>query len=451
MAHFGVLSHSGTGHLNPLIALSRELVKRGHKVTFFQKPEVESRVRQHHLGFSSIGAARHSSEKPGNPDGRASAQTDSADLRQNLRRILAEVRRSLRELPAALTKAGIEVLIVDEIILSGPTLAQMLDIPYFVVSTSVPLNFGWPTSPRLSGHRIPTSHLSRSLKSFLQVSVSRMHGPVRRRLDEYRRRLGLGPTREIQRKFPALAHITQLPQCLDFPRSRLPRNFYYAGPFVDEDGRPPIEFPWHRLDGRPLVYASFGTARTVQAAIFHFIAEACNELDLQLVISLGGRSGSETFGGLAGQPLVVTDAPQLELLKRAEIVITHGGLNTVMEALMEGKLILAIPIDYDQPAIADRLAWLGAAEVLPAEGLATTRIRKALQKLLSNDDCRNAVVELQGRIRNSGGLKRAADVMEAALEGHAARSGAGLPRQDSHNHEMNPGDTNLECQTETET
>ena len=56
----------------------------------------------------------------------------------------------LREMPAALTHAGIDTLIIDEIVLSGPTLAQILQLPYFLVSTSVPHNFGWAVPRRLS-------------------------------------------------------------------------------------------------------------------------------------------------------------------------------------------------------------------------------------------------------------------------------------------------------------
>ena len=242
-----------------------------------------------------------------------------------------------------------------------------------------------------------------------------MQGPVRWRLDSYRRQIGLGPIREIQKVFPAMAQITQLPQCMDFPRLRLPRNFHYTGPFVDESARPHIQFPWRQLDGRPLAYASLGTARAVTPAIFRFIAEACDSLDLQLVISLGGRGDPEIFDDLPGRPLVVKEAPQLQLLKKAEIVITHSGLNTVLEALMEGKPILAIPLAYDQPAVADRLAWLGVSEVLPLEGLATKQIQMAIEKLLDNKSYRNAAADLQGRIRNACGLTHAADLIETTL------------------------------------
>jgi len=108
-------------------------------------------------------------------------------------------------------------------------------------------------------------------------------------------------------------------------------------------------------------------------------------------------------------------------VKLADIIVTHCGLNTTLEALREGKPILAIPIDHDQPTIADRLARLGAAELLSIRGLSTSQVRRSLQNLLTNRDYRNAAILLQGQIRAVNGLKIAADVIENALENHSSR------------------------------
>lgn len=430
MSHFGVLSYKGTGHLNPLIALSRRLLARGHRVTFFQKPELETRVRQYGLEFSPIGGDR-SPEKHGPQH---STLSGIAALRYSIRRIVDDMEVSLRETPDALTQAGIDALIIDEIVLSGPTLAQVLHLPYFVVSTSVPHNFGWTVPYWLPGCNYRTTYCSRLQNVLLQVSALRMRGPIRWKLDDYRQQAGLGPIREIQKVFPELAHITQLPRCLDFPRSKLPGNFYYTGPFVDEAARPPVEFPWNRLDGRPMIYASLGTRKNSQPAIFPLIAEACNELNLQLVISLGGRRDLKMFDDLPGHPLVVRYAPQLELIKRAEIVITHGGLNTVLETLLEGKPMLAIPMAYDQPAVAARLAWSRVAEVLPVKRISEKQIRLALSKLLNNVSYRDAATELQTWIQSARGLERAVEVIEEALEKHSGRKTGSVaePRQHSN-------------------
>jgi len=252
--------------------------------------------------------------------------------------------------------------------------------------------------------------------ALFEVSALRMRGPVRRALDEYRRQLGLGPVKQARQSFPELAHITQLPKCLDLPRSGLPSNFHYAGPFANRAARPHAEFPWSHLDGRPVIYMSLGTTRNVQAFVFQLVSEACRDLDLQLVISLGGRFDPNTFHDLPGNPLVTKYAPQLELVRLATIVITHGGPNTVFETLMEGKPMVAIPLAHDQPAIAARLARLGIAEVLPVMRLTVVKIRGAVTRVMNDPTYRCAAVKMQAELHSLHGLQRAVDVIEETIE-----------------------------------
>jgi MGT family glycosyltransferase len=154
--------------------------------------------------------------------------------------------------------------------------------------------------------------------------------------------------------------------------------------------------------------------------VFRLVAEACQDLDLQLVISLGGRFDPEMFSDLSGNPLVTKYAPQIELLRLARIVITHGGPNTVFEALMAGRPMVAIPLAHDQPAVAARLARLGIAEVLPVMRLSANRIHRAVTKVLNDPGYREAAVKMQAELHSLHGLQRAADVIEESLEEHAA-------------------------------
>jgi zeaxanthin glucosyltransferase len=421
VSHFGVLSYKGTGHLNPLITLSRQLVARGHRVTFFHDAELEARIRSHGLEFVSIAPSYDRSQKDTQASRRHKPSSAIPLLRYRIRRTIADMERFLRETPRALARAGVDALIIDELALAGPTLAEMLRLPYFVISTSLPHNFGWSAPGRIAP---PKSIFTRVQNALLEISVFRMRGPVRRRLDHFRRDAGLGPIREIRNAFPELAHITQLPQCLDFPRLDLPPNFHYTGPFVDETARLSMAFPWDQLDGRPVIYASLGTTLKSEPATFRLIAEACDGLGVQLVISLGGRRDPDLFHGMPGRPLVVRDAPQLELLKKAEIVITHAGPNTVFETLTQGKPMIAIPKTFDQPAIAARLARFGAAIVLRPGKLSVQAIRSALAKILLDPGYGNAARALQGRIRSARGLERAVEVIVNAMEGHPGAADA---------------------------
>jgi MGT family glycosyltransferase len=412
MSHFGVLSYKGTGHLNPLIALSRQLVVRGHRVTLFQHPELEQRVRERGLEFFPVDIPGSSGSQSRPEKIGRKPKTSIGEIRYRLNRTTTEIEAFLREYPPAIQAAGVDTLIMGEISLAGPTVAEILRLPYFIVSISIPHNFGWTVPRSIAPSR---SWLERLQKELLEVSVLRMKGPVRRSLDRYRKYFGLGSIRKIGETFPELAHITQWPKCLDIPRSKLPTNFFYTGPFVDKGGRAFADFPWDRLDGRPLIYASLGTTKRGDPAIFHRIAEACRGLDLQLVISLGGRLDPAMFNHLPGNPVIVQYAPQLELLNRAEIVITHAGPNTVLEALMQGKPMLALPITLDQPAIAAHLARLGVAEVLSTENRSAQQIRTALIKIRKDSRYQNVAQSLKATILSLCGLDRAADIIEEAL------------------------------------
>ena len=118
---------------------------------------------------------------------------------------------------------------------------------------------------------------------------------------------------------------------------------------------------------------------------------------------------------MPGSPLAVRYAPQLELLRIASLVITHAGLNTVVEALMEGTPMIAIPIAHDQPVIAARLARLKLAEVLQLKGLSSERIRTAVVKLLRDSRYRDSAQKAGADLRLLRGTGHAADIIEAAL------------------------------------
>jgi zeaxanthin glucosyltransferase len=413
--HFGVLSFTGTGHLNPLIALSQELRDRGHKVTFFEKQKIETRIRQAGLEFAPIGATA-ASERLAPPSANSGLLSEISMLHFNLARIIRDMESYLHDTPPALKQAGVDALLINEIALTGPTVAQLLGLPYFIISTTVPHHWGWEGSSWRTGYRYSASCVSWIQRAFLEVSALRMRGPIRRALEKYRRRAGLDKLRQAAASFPALAHLTQLPQCLDLPRKPVPSNFFYTAPWVSNAARPRTAFPWGRLDGRPIIYASLGTTRNAEPAVLRLIAQACEGLDVQLVISLGGRFDPEDFADLPGRPLVVQFAPQLELLDIARIVISHGGPNTAFEALMAGKPMIVIPMAYDQPAIAARLARLHIAKVLPIMRLSAARIRSAVTALLGDTSYDQAAVAMQSKLQSLRGSIAASDIIESALE-----------------------------------
>jgi MGT family glycosyltransferase len=158
-----------------------------------------------------------------------------------------------------------------------------------------------------------------------------------------------------------------------------------------------------------LIYASLGTLQNKNLELFHCFAEACRELEVQLVIA---GAGKESLGVLPENVLAVSYAPQLELLQRASLTLTHGGLNTVLDSLACGVPLLEMPITYEQPAIAQRVRWVGAGEMIPVSRLHPARLRARVEKLLGERTYTTAAQRIADAIRAAGGVKRAGDIIE---------------------------------------
>jgi MGT family glycosyltransferase len=274
-----------------------------------------------------------------------------------------------------------------------------------------PFYFGWSGSQRW---------WCRARNELSIRILTRVAKPIFDAVNEYRLAWGLEIGRHPGEGLSKLAQITQLPRALEFDVDPPPPHLYYTGPFVDASQRPSIDFPWDRLDGRPLIYASLGTLQNQSREKFRIIAEACAGLGVQLVLSLGGGLSREELGPLSGDPVVVNYAPQLELVKRATIVITHAGLNTVLESLAEGKPMVCVPLGNDQPGVAARVKAHGAGIVVSSSRVNAKRMRSAVRTLLENDSYRRAAREIQAAMARIDGLEEAANIVEKALKIGAA-------------------------------
>lgn len=253
--------------------------------------------------------------------------------------------------------------------------------------------------------------------------LDRNSQPLLQALNQYRKEWNLPAVRKLYASRSRLAHISQQPAAFDFPCTKLPKHFHYVGPFRNASPRK-ISFPYERLTGKPLIYASLGTVQNTKEDIYHCIAAACEGLDVQLVITLGGGMDVEAVQGLPGSPLVVKYAPQLELLSKTRLTITHGGLNTVLDSLSHGVPMVAIPITYEQPGTAARIRWTGTGEVLPLASLNATDLQAAIKRVLTEDSYLNNALRLKESIRQSGGVKKAADIVEQVVKsGHPVLSG----------------------------
>ena len=381
----------------------------------FGTADTESGIRAAGIGFHQIGAEDYPPGTLLKLDKHLAQLKGIAAFQFTLRRIRESTRMILRDGPDAVRTAHVEALLVDEAEFAG-NVADHLGLPWISIALIPPLLPDDRFPPFWFSWAAGQDWLSRLRNRLAIHLLLRIARPIFKEVNQQRSAWGLKLLKRPEDGLSPLAQITQLPEALEFQiRGKTPAGLHYTGPFLHAEQRPVVDFPWDRLDGRPLIYASLGTLQNGSEAIFRTIAEACAGLDCQLLISLGGGLDPETLGKLAGAPLVVRFAPQMEILRRATLVITHAGLNTVLESLAEGVPMVAVPLGNDQPGVAARLMARGACVVVSRHGITRARLRKAVMLVLQNAEYREAAQVLQKAIQQSGGADRAAELIEELL------------------------------------
>jgi MGT family glycosyltransferase len=192
-----------------------------------------------------------------------------------------------------------------------------------------------------------------------------------------------------------------------------------------------FDFPWQQLTGEPLVYASMGTLQNGLIDIFRSIMQAAITLkDKQFVLAVGGQLDLKQLGAVPANVMVVSQAPQIEVLKRSSLCITHAGLNTVLESLASGVPMLALPITNDQPGVAARIANKNVGVVISSDQASPGTFVAAINQVLDDSTFRDNAHKIQKAIRRTDGLSIAAGILERAfdLEERARRSGSKLAR-----------------------
>jgi zeaxanthin glucosyltransferase len=415
MARVGLIGLGVPGHWNPTSCLARALQAKGHKVTAFQATYFEDVIRRTGVEYCPVGETVFPRSRMEEIYARVGTLQGRELLRYTISIFTERSQMYLAEAPELLRRAGIELLLVDQAEPAGACVAEKLGIPFVTLSNALVMNEEPYIPPLFTTWPYSAGLVARFRNQMASVLVARLTKPWLDSINVRRREWKLPEYRILWDSTSPLAHLSQQPSCFDFPRRNLPPQFHYTGPWHNAKVRPAVQFPFEKLNGRPLVYASMGTLQNRIQETFREIASACVGLDVQLVISLGGGSTPEQLGSLPGNPLVVAMAPQLDLLSRATLTITHAGLNTVLESLACGVPMVAIPVGNDQPGVAARLKWAGAGEFLPLKHLKAAKLTPLIRRVLDERTYRRHAQEIMAEIKKADGIGRAIALIERAL------------------------------------
>jgi MGT family glycosyltransferase len=199
-------------------------------------------------------------------------------------------------------------------------------------------------------------------------------------------------------------------------------NLYLYPAEADYRRSQPLDNRWHRLDScvravddafeRPpgngaLLYVSLGSLGSADVELMNRLVAALAETPHRYLVSKGPQ---HELIVLAPNMTGAEFLPQPAILPHVDLVITHGGNNTVTESIHFGKPMVVLPLFWDQHDNAQRVAECGLGVRLPTYEFEDEQLRDAIDRLLSTE--RPQLDEASKRLRTSPGTLRAADLIE---------------------------------------
>jgi len=378
------------GHLNPMAGVAQWLLRMGHHVGWLCLPEPTPQLTR--LGVEVLALPQAEAPVPTiETGGEALARLvlDEAALGTWIRGLLIDAVPSLlAPVREAVERFRPDVMALDGMQYAAVLAAHALRIPWAGVSSALsllepPIDYGLRRNVRaLAGER--------------QALFAR-HGFEAR-------------FRNCECLSPDLNLIFATETFLG-PDAGLPPATHLVGPSIPPEARgDEVDFPWERLGSKPVVYVSFGSQISWQPELFHTLTEAAAPLGVTVVLSAGELADTKFIHTLPGDVVAVPYTPQRQVLSRASALVSHGGANSVMEALTEGVPMLLLPVCNDQPIQAHFLTKSGAGLVREPRTLTVEDCRAALRQLLEPGTVlRQRVARIAASYQARDGAKEAAE------------------------------------------
>ena len=398
MATIAFVMEHEEGHLLPTFSLARRLAERGHAVHYLSLADGEDFIRAHGFAFTPVlervfprGSMRMLRQTRGTVDAGRLESGEALDERYFGALVRGqgfdEVVRALRpDLFIATSFHGANALVLHY--RYGRPIVQLTP-------------FLRPTrrAEYAAGVGNALSRLGSGLDEFF--SLVRLRSPGARRLAD------------IAAPLLRMRELVLCPEDLEIPRQDAARDpeVFYVEASIDLERREEGAFPWQRLDpSRKLLYCAFGSQSHLygRERIASFLRRLAGALeshpDWQVVAATGGLLGPEDLPDLPSGFVLAGWAPQLALLRRSAVAITHGGLGSLKECIFHGVPMLVFPLVNDQPANAERVAHHGLGlrgdlDAMTAEGLAAL-----LREVDENPTFRTGVGWMRGAIPGGRGV-----------------------------------------------
>ncbi|HET8843738.1 MAG TPA: macrolide family glycosyltransferase [Ktedonobacteraceae bacterium] len=377
MSRFIFCSEPYHGHVSPVLLLVQELVQRGADVFFYTAEPFRDAVEASGASFRPI------------PD--VQRKTTSSFT-------VPVVRKSHEILQAIVDTARADqpdCLVYDAMSLWAMLLAKILATPAARIYSIFPSNDAF--------HPLDTYSPLDPVKEQYPEFDQDMH----RLCDLYR--LPAISYHDAVFQAEPLNLVRFLPDF--FPaRDLFDERFHFPGPFLNP---PPPPSPQPSVDPspEPSLYISLGTVNTNVPPFYDLCLSAFGHQEQHVVISTGSQLDLSLFGSIPDNISMSPRVPQTQVLQQASAFITHGGMNSIMEALYFAVPMVVVPLTLEQTLNARRVEELHLGRVVRDRELTAHKLRTAVTHVQNDPAIQASLAHLRHVSQQTQGISQAADLL----------------------------------------
>lgn len=377
------------GHTNPTLGVVKELTCRGHEVLYYSYKAFREKIEAAGAEFfacDDFDAELHLTKE------------ESARLGSDLAlstRVLVDTTLSLDEMVCReMERLKPDCIVADSMAVWGKAVAKKLGIPFVSSTTTFAFN----------------QHSAKIMKQGFRELLSMLLAMPRIQKDLKRLRNKGYPVHNIldiisndDSTETVVYTSPEFQPCSE----TFSEKYAFVGPSIR-----PAESVVEKTGDR-LIYVSMGTVNNAQLPLYQSCIQALGDTGYQVILSVGSQVEISAFGPLPEQVAVYPVVDQIAVLEKADVFVTHCGMNSVSEALYFGIPLAMLPGTKEQEGVAEQVRRMGAGirmkEASPAE------IRTVVNTLLRDPSYGNSAQMIAEGFRRCGGAKAAADKIESCF------------------------------------
>ncbi|SDD35108.1 macrolide family glycosyltransferase [Actinokineospora iranica] len=390
--HFAFIALPAAGHINPTLPLVEELRGRGHRVTYA--------VNEHFADAVEAAGAEPFVVDWRLPPVTADAGRTTEQLAEMLMGFLTGVKRVLPDLDRWVAEDIPDAICYDMMTLPGRLLATRYGVPEVATVANFAGNESFDLGSLLTPPDFDPTH-----PKFAEYLAE-----IAKIMADYG--LSFGEER-ITGGMVAPLNLVFIPREFQIRGDTFDDRFRFIGPSVGSRAtgsqwRPPA-------DGSPVLFVSLGTVFNDRADFFTLCAKAFAGTRWHVAMAVGDRVDPSALGEIPPNFDVRPRFPQPAVLDHATAFLSHTGMNSTMEALLNQVPLAAVPQTPEQTANARRVEELGLGRLIDTEALTPDALRAAVEEVAEDQNIRAALAAMAKHLHAAGGPTAGADALETYL------------------------------------